>query len=320
MMPIPDTKAYPLLSALYFQPMNTSDLSFFENIHAIDLTSLADYFSENRIESQNLEFKSGEATIDKILKEVAALLNTQGGVLIIGAPRELDRAGNQPGTCRGPLTFSSFESVETLKTYLSHDIVPPPPRLELAQLKDAEHNVFLVKIPPSPMGPHQVLGNGKYYIRDGDKSRPATHREVEKMFVNRLRGNLDLQLSITKEKDYIKVSITIHNLSSNAAENTILRIKARPILGHKILEREYPCPEDFLHHRHSWVEEISIPYARETIYLQADVWGRGLITKTKAAFIAITHSRTELLATYYSEEINAPQVSHFFDSNRYLLD
>lgn len=298
--------------------MNPKDLSFFDNIHEIDIKSLTHYFSENRTENQQLEFKSGEATIDKILKEIAALLNAEGGVLVIGAPRELERP-NASGVCRGPLTSSSFESIETLKIYLSNDIVPPPPSIDLRQLKDSRHNVFLLKIPASPMGPHQVLGNGKYYIRDGDKSRPATHREVEKMFVNRLRGNLDLQLSLTQEKDYIRVCSTIHNISSNAAEKPTLRIKARPILGDKTFVREYPCPEKFLHHRHSWVEEMLIPYAQETLYLQADVWGRGLISKTKAAFIAINNSRTELLKTYYSEEINAPDVSHFFESNRYLL-
>ena len=306
------------MASLYFNPMKLPSL--FDDIHKVSLADLAHYFTENRIENQHLEFKSGEATIDKILKEVAAFLNAEGGLLIIGAPRELERPFNNPGICRGELTQSTFESVETLKTYLTNDIVPSPPKLDLVQLKDHHYNVFLIKVPASPMGPHQVLGNGKYYIRDMDKSRPATHREVEKMFVNRLRGNLDLQLKIEKEKDQLKVTATIHNLSSNSAEAPILRILAKPILGNKTFEKEFVCPETHLHNRHSWIEELIIPYSHETIYLQADVWGQGLITKTKAAFIKIENSRTALLATYYSEEINATSVDTFFSKHQYLLD
>ena len=299
--------------------MNSPTISLFEDIHHVSIADLEEYFSQSRTEDQHLEFKSGEVTIDKILKEVAAFLNTQGGILIIGAPRELER-GKMPGVCMGPLTTSSFESAETLKIYLSNDIVPPPPSIDLVQLKENGYNVFIMKIPASPMAPHQVLGNGKYYIRDGDKSRPAVHREVEKMFVNRLRGNLDIQLQITWSKGGLKVQITIHNLSSNSAESPKLRVLAKPILGNKTLHKEYDCPETHLHNRHSWVEEITIPYSNDVVYLQADVWGQGLITKTKAAFIEIIGKRTELLATYYSEEINAKRVDEFYESNKYLLD
>lgn len=298
--------------------MKLATTSLFEDIHQLHLKDLEEYFSIDRIEDQYLEFKSGEVTIDKILKEVAAFLNAEGGILIIGAPRELERT-TKAGICKGPLTSSSFESAETIKIYLSNDIVPPPPSIDLVQIKENGLNVFVMKIPASPMGPHQVLGNGKYYIRDGDKSRPATHREVEKMFVNRINGNLDMQLQVTKEKNHLHVQVTIHNLSSNSAKEPRLRILAKPVLGNKTMHKEYTCPEKHLHHRHSWVEEISIPYAHEIIYIQADVWGKGLITKTKAAFVEIIGNRTELLATYYSEAINAKSVEEFYSSKKYLM-
>lgn len=303
---------------LYFNHMNSHPSPFNKPLQELTLTDLEDYFSQKRTENQHLEFKSGEVTIDKILKEVGAFLNAEGGILIIGAPRELERPHNA-GVCIGELTCSSFESVETVKTYLTNDIVPPPPKLDIVQIQDATHNVFVVDIPASPAAPHQVLRNGKYYFRDGDMSRPARHREVEKMFANRQNGNLDVQLQLNKEPKKLTLNITIANLSSQTAKDIGYSLKCLPVRHHECFQRKKAFKEG-LHQHEVWQDEVSIPYSSERIYIQVDTFGKNLITKTKAAFVALTHKRTELLATYYSEEINALSPEVFFETYKYLLD
>lgn len=298
--------------------MNSHHFPFTKPLQELTFEDLEIYFSQKRRENQHLEFKSGEVTIDKILKEVGAFLNAKGGVLIIGAPRELERP-NDTGICIGELTCSSFESVETVKTYLSNDIVPPPPRLEIIQLQDATRNVFVIDIPASPAAPHQVLRNGKYYFRDGDMSRPARHREVEKMFANRQHGNLDIQLQLNKERNNLTLSISISNMSSQTAQEIGYKVKYLPVRkGHYHQVEEYFKKP--LNQHQTWREELSIPYSSERIYIQVDSFGRNLITKTKAAFVALGNTRTELLATYYSEDINASIPEVFFETYKYLLD
>ncbi|WP_417611284.1 helix-turn-helix domain-containing protein [Owenweeksia hongkongensis] len=297
--------------------MNPHPYPFKKSIQELTFADLEEYFSQKRRENQHLEFKSGEVTIDKILKEVGAFLNAEGGVLIIGAPRELERP-HDTGVCIGELTRSSFESVETVKTYLSNDIIPPPPRLEIVQLQDATRNVFVIDIPTSPAAPHQVLRNGKYYFRDGDMSRPARHREVEKMFANRQNGNLQVQLKLDKEIDDLSMAISIENLSSKTAKNIGYKVQCLPVrqMERLVVEKHF---DKTLNQHQSWKDKVSIPYSSERIYIQVDTFGENLITKTKAAFVAIAKTRTELLATYYSEEINAPSPVVFFETNKYLL-
>lgn len=298
--------------------MNPHPYPFKKPIQELTFADLEEYFSQKRRESQHLEFKSGEATIDKILKEVGALLNAEGGVLIIGAPRELERP-NGAGICVGELTKSSFESVETVKTYLTNDIIPPPPRIQIKQLQDATRNVFVMDIPASPAAPHQVLRNGKYYFRDGDMSRPARHREVEKMFANRQNGNLHLQLKLDKKVDDLSLAISIENLSSNTAKNIGYKVSCLPVRQMEcfVVEKYF---DKTLNQHQVWKDTVSIPYSSEQIYIQVDTFGENLITKTKAAFVTIAKTRTELLATYYSEEINAPSPVVFFEQNKYLLN
>lgn len=297
--------------------MNPHPYPFKKPIQELTFSDLEEYFSQKRRESQYLEFKSGEATIDKILKEVGALLNAEGGVLIIGAPRELERP-HDAGVCIGELTKSSFESVETVKTYLTNDIIPPPPSIQIVQLQDATRNVFVLDIPASPAAPHQVLRNGKYYFRDGDMSRPARHREVEKMFANRQNGNLHIQLKLDKEKNELTLCISIENLSSQTAKNIGYKVTCLPVRHEPFFVAEKHLNKTLNQHQ-SWKNTVSIPYSSERIYIQVDTFGENLITKTKAAFVAIAKTRTELLATYYSEEINAPSPVVFFETNKYLL-
>src|SRR5690606_21283175 len=171
----------------------------------------------------------------------------------------------------------------------------------------------------SPAAPHQVLRNGKYYFRDGDMSRPARHREVEKMFASRQHGNLDMMLQLHKKPDELSLHITIENLSSQTAKNVGFRIKYIPVRNIECLDitKYFDAP---LHQNQTWENTITIPYSSDHIYIQVETFGENLITKTKAAFVKITSSKTALLHTYFSEDINATKPDVFFETHKYLLD
>ncbi len=68
--------------------MSFIDKIFNKPIGSLQLKDLEEYFKEPQEETSILEFKSGEVEINDVYKEVAAFLNTEGGLLIIGTPRE----------------------------------------------------------------------------------------------------------------------------------------------------------------------------------------------------------------------------------------
>ncbi|MBK8291536.1 MAG: putative DNA binding domain-containing protein [Flammeovirgaceae bacterium] len=66
---------------------------------------VVDYFSIVRVEGVSLEFKSfnGEKKLpDKIYQSICAMLNSAGGLIIWGSPKEVNATGTKE--CRGDLT------------------------------------------------------------------------------------------------------------------------------------------------------------------------------------------------------------------------
>lgn len=54
----------------------------------ISLTDIEDYFASPQEETSIVEFKSGGVEIIDLYKEVTAFLNTEGGLIIVGTPKE----------------------------------------------------------------------------------------------------------------------------------------------------------------------------------------------------------------------------------------
>jgi len=61
---------------------------FNKEIYDLEIDDLKAFFSTEQEETSLIEFKSGAVEVDTIYKEVAAFLNTEGGILVIGAPEE----------------------------------------------------------------------------------------------------------------------------------------------------------------------------------------------------------------------------------------
>ncbi len=61
---------------------------FNKEVYKVTLEELITFFQSEQEESALLEFKSGESSLEDIYKEVTAFVNTEGGILIIGAPKE----------------------------------------------------------------------------------------------------------------------------------------------------------------------------------------------------------------------------------------
>lgn len=208
---------------------------FNKNLYKITIDDIQEFFTEERDENDLLEFKAGSLTdFDKINKEVAAFLNTNGGILFIGTPLEkIKEVGDSKiKICKGELVLSKWKSKEQILQKILTGIAPPPHNIKVHEILTSEGNFFIVAVAPSMNPPHQVLKSGVYYIRMERDSRPASHGLVEALFLKRQIPDLTVDATVTpvpydhkKEVEYkLDIDCIIRNDSVYPADRFSVNI------------------------------------------------------------------------------------------------
>ena len=180
----------------------------------LSVESLTGYFSEEREESAYLEFKEGRAKIEKLFKEIVAFLNSDGGILVWGAPREVDVDGRQ--VVKGGLTGLPLGGIkkDDLLRKINGNITPLPVGIRIHDCSDARTRVIVIDVPKSAHAPHQSSDH-RYYLRIDSESRPAPHGIVEALFFRRQSPNIQIQIEPISDSIVGKV-LLVH--ISNASE------------------------------------------------------------------------------------------------------
>jgi hypothetical protein len=176
---------------------------FQKEIYEIENIDLESFFKLPQEESSIMEFKSGKVEVDELYREICAFLNTEGGILIVGAPQEkkIKIGTKERKICVGDLTDSIITELDSLVRSISSNISPMPDNIKVKQLEHANGKSFIIEVPQSLTPPHQVNKEGKYYIRFERDSRPAPHGIVEALFYKRQKPNLDVGIGIATRKD-----------------------------------------------------------------------------------------------------------------------
>lgn len=252
--------------------MNTDLVSkiFGKELYSISPEDLIHFFEEEQEESAVIEFKTGEIDILKIYREITAFLNSEGGILIIGSPREQSKNINNSITkfCKGELIPSHFKGKDWLIQKISANIFPTPANIKIHEMSILTGRCFILDIPPSFTPPHQCE-DGKYYIRLEREAKAASHGIVESLFFKRQKSSLKIELSIFSKidnEDIRIISASLKNESLFNAQNVVYRIE---LWGSFIIEEEFniqridnPPPFCFLFqadYPNSLVRGISIP-------------------------------------------------------------
>jgi hypothetical protein len=205
--------------------MELSKKIFGKELYQITRVDLEEYFSVPREETSLLEFKSGEIKINSIFKEICAFLNTEGGVIVIGSPKE--QKVQKPGKrmrriCKGELEPSEFRSKKWLYGLISTNIVPFPKGIEIHQIPADEGNYFIIEVPQSYNPPHQFLTDGRYYIRIDKEAKPAPHGIVEALFYKKQKAQLRVDLQIDRAENgaetFNNIGVNIRNISQFPAD------------------------------------------------------------------------------------------------------
>jgi hypothetical protein len=283
-----------------------------KSLQDIELEDIKDFFKKNPRESQHLEFKSGDVEIAKLRKEVCALLNGEGGLLILGAPRE------EPEYVGG-LRPSQFTDAGTLHQQLIHGIVPQAEGINILQIPGEGGSVFLIDIPASLRPPHQLQGSGQYYIREGAVSRPALHEEVERMFMEQRRPSLDLKIEIERPDDALLIRLIIGNKSNVSAFEPGFNCLVNPVRFQEdsIYRVQQIAANNYLAEGQQWVQEMEVYPSDTRFFMHCQYYCRDVAPRVKAAFAEIHNNKVELLTIYNSDMHQNYDL--WYEENLYLL-
>ncbi len=167
-----------------------------------DVTSgdIEDFIARATPAGHNLEYAEPLAPPGELSRQISALANAEGGLLIWGVEveREEDAKGNilsiRPGALRG-IDAAEGGRAELERSGLA-GIVPPVPGVDFHFVELPQGGVIvLLDIPQSPVGVHRAP-DGCYYTRRGFLNVPMDQGQVESVRARRGRPKVLPRLEI----------------------------------------------------------------------------------------------------------------------------
>ena len=128
------------------------------------------------LENSRVEFKRDDIHPDQLTKEMSALLNLEGGVILLGVEKDGQISG---------LTRTREAAEEWVMTIARNNLQPPTTPIWTSIVMDDGRTVGIVELPPdSPSKPHKAK-RGKAWItftRVGSESQEATREEEGRLY------------------------------------------------------------------------------------------------------------------------------------------
>lgn len=182
--------------------MNFTQTYFQKDLDDITSEDLIKFFSIPQKETQYLEFKSSrELNLNKVFSNtlkpsICAFLNSEGGLLIYGAPKEDRTNSDHPYNGEMDIYNKGFlGDHDTIIRKISGGIIPLPNGIRFREVEFPQGCVAIIEIQQSQNKPHQT--NNTYYIRIDGQKVPAPHFLIEAMMK---------QIKFPIIKSYIKVN------------------------------------------------------------------------------------------------------------------
>jgi Putative DNA-binding domain len=221
--------------------MSYSKLYFNKELAELVYEDIETFFKEEKSESDKIEFKSYVETHGKndtekentIIKAICALLNSEGGLIIWGAPvgkvidteTKMKVFGGQLSPVTKLIEKDSFINRIT-------DLITPSPRgIEFVPLQNGNNYVYILDIERSNYSPHQFRNN--YFMRLDGQTVYAPHHYIEALFKKvtypRLEGYIKIERAnivpymhdSNKKRMVISFSFYIFNKSKLQNEHDI---------------------------------------------------------------------------------------------------
>lgn len=260
--------------------MTYSKLYFGKEAKEITYSDIENFFIAEKEESNKIEFKSyhnleGKNHTEKengVIQAICGLLNSEGGLVIWGAPVGQSIQGKKEKIFKGAL--SPVEKLVEKDSFISRvtDLITPSPRgVTFQTFENAGRFVYLIDVEQSWYSPHQF--RNVYYMRIDGQTRPAPHHFIEALFRKvtfpKLEGYIKIDSVKTEgNKCILQLSYFIYNKSKLQNEHEIysrLFVSTGKFANYGVGNSNY---------RFYTLEghELSIPNAKSTLYYNEPIF------------------------------------------------
>lgn len=239
--------------------MDFSTSFFGKSLENLTYSDVVDFFIEEKEESTRIEFKSFsekygnfEKNIEGVIRGITAFLNSEGGILIWGAPEGIWDETKKTKIFEGELSpVKEYKDKDKLINKISDQITPLPVGIKVTILQDSPNVVYVFEIQQSNYAPHCY--KNIYHARLDGQTRPAPHYLVEALFKKihypNIEGYLKLhQPYISYNKIAVNAEIYIFNFSPlQKEENLYLSlISGEGVFNESTMYNNHPnYPKDF---------------------------------------------------------------------------
>lgn len=182
----------------------------FYNKNSYTLADIESLITNEVEEDIHLDYKEARALAkdDKkrieITKDVSAFANSDGGIIVYGVAE----AGNKPKA------ISPIDGREITKEWLENVILSIQPKINGIKIypirvDDAEHSIYVVKIPRSDRTPHMAK-DYRYYKRINFQSVPMEDYEIKDLYNRISTPKLEINRCGFYKVDEGKKDVTYH--------------------------------------------------------------------------------------------------------------
>jgi hypothetical protein len=204
-------------------PSDISTRILGNSIHDLAESNLTAFFLTPQAESSISEFKSFpqganlDASLDKIAESLCAFLNSEGGLLIWGAPAGTKPGGQKFKVCTGPLTPLNIAlDKDSIIRKISAKISPLTPNIKFKDVAVTVGHCYIFEVSKSESAPHQK--DGIYYMRLDGSNIAAPHYYVEALMKRvsfaKLNGKITFsEIKIGSQYLAIPMIVAISNFS-----------------------------------------------------------------------------------------------------------
>lgn len=212
--------------------MNYSENIFGKKLTDLTYKDIEEYFQVEKEESNIIEYKSYSAmygnfnkNIEGVIRGICAFLNSDGGILIWGAPEGQKVEGKQEKVFVGVLTpIQELKGKDWFINKISDLISPLPVGINFHTIENNGAYLYIFEIQKSTYSPHQY--NNIYFARLDGQTKPAPHYLIEALFKKisfpHLEGFIKpIKISHNGSVYFLDIEIYIFNFSQLQNEEKV---------------------------------------------------------------------------------------------------
>ncbi len=219
--------------------MDYSKAYFGKSLNELLYQDIVDFFISEQEESDRIEYKSFSIQhgnfnnkLEGVIRGICAFLNSDGGILVWGAPEGIKLENRKERIFKGVLSpINELLEKDSLISKISDSITPLPVGINVQILKEENLYVYIFEVQKSDYKPHQF--KSIYYARLDGQTKPAPHYLIEALFKQIKYPNIEgyikpIKISSDGSKFLLDIEIFLFNFTElQNEENAFFRLMCK---------------------------------------------------------------------------------------------